>query len=129
MKAGYYLTFLVLVAMASNHSFARVAEQPSCPVEQAFYAPYKIIEVFLRAVNRGELVVFEQTLDESMLIPVRVEYVYELGSTNQRVKVYSELVQPLPVPARESIQFRGVSAILNAEGHIIEVEAHVWAGE
>lgn len=129
MKAGY-VTFLILVLISvGNHSVARIAEEPSCPVEQAFYAPYKIIEVFLRAVNRGELVVFEQTLDESMLVPVRVEYVYELGSTDQRVRVYSELTQPLPVPARESMQFRGVSAILNAEGHIIEVEAHVWAGE
>lgn len=126
MKVAFIACLGLLIIVLGNPGFARTAEQVPSPAESGFYAPYKIINVFLRAVNRGELIIFNQILDESMLIPLRVEYIYELDSKNQSVKVYSELMQPLPVPSGQTLIFHGVSAVLNAKGHIIEVEAHVW---
>ncbi|MDT8403578.1 hypothetical protein [Sulfuriflexus sp.] len=131
MKVAFIACLGFLIIMLGDAGFARTTEQVPRPAESGFYAPYKIINVFLRAVNRGELIIFDQILDESMLIPLRVEYIYELDSNNQSVKVYSELMQPLPlpVPSGQTLIFHGVSAVLNAKGHIIEVEAHVWPRE
>lgn len=127
MKVRYFALFaFVMVVTGSDYTFAHVLERPAGPVSQEFHEPHEVIEMYFKAVSRGELIVFDRKLDKSMLIPVRVEYVYELNSTIPRVKVYSELKQPMSVPAQEGCKVRGVSAIIDTEGRIIEIEAHVW---
>ena len=120
------LLIYALVITYSNFSFAHVLERPSGTVTSEFHEPHEVIEIYLKAVSRGELMVFGQQLTKSMLTPIRVEYVYELTNAIPRIKVYSELKTPLPVPAQADCKIRGVSAILNADGRIVETQAHIW---
>ena len=87
--------------------------------------PYFIFPVFLKAVSRGELVVFDRRIEESMLIPVRVEYVYELDSAVPTIKVYSKLKDPMSVPGHDNCKVKGISVTLDANGGIIKIESHV----
>ena len=89
--------------------------------------PHKIIEIFYEAVNRGELIVFEQKLDGSMITPIRVEYVYELNGDEPTVKIYSEFKKFISISLHEGIKIKlsGISTILDSSGHIIELRAHV----
>jgi hypothetical protein len=87
--------------------------------------PEHLIHRFLLAVDRGELEIFDQKLDRSMIVPVRVEYVYALASKSTRIKVYSELKTPLPVPGQGDCRILGVSTVME-EGMITEIESHVW---
>ena len=126
MKVRFFALFVfVIVSIGSNFAFAHVLERPPGPIKPEFKEPHKVIEIYLNAVSRGELTVLDQTLDKSMLIPIRVEYVYDLNSAIPRVKVYSELKQPIPIPVQDSLKLHGISASLDAYGHIIEIEAHI----
>ena len=99
--------------------------QSQSTVNQEDHKPHEIIEIFYNAVNRGELIVFEQKLDKDMITPFRVEYVYELNGTAPTVIIYSELKTSIPIRLHEGIKLRGISAILDNDGHIIEIRAHV----
>ena len=121
------LLAFVMVMAGSSYTFANVSEHLPGQLKPEFHAPHEVIEIYFKAVNRGELIVFDRKLEKSMLIPVRVEYVYELSSVIPLVKVYSKLKEPLSVPGQESCKLLGVSAILNDEGSIIETEAHIWS--
>lgn len=127
MRVSYFaiLAFVMVIA-GSNDTFAHVVELPLDRIKSQFHEPDEVVEMYFQAVGRGELVVFDRKLNRSMLIPVRVEYVYELNSAIPRVKVYSELKEAMPVPGQENCELRGVSAILDADGRIIETEAHIW---
>lgn len=88
-------------------------------------APDPLVERYLEAVDRGELKLFGLTLARSMIVPARIEYVYDLFSQTTRIKVYSNLKAPLPVPGQPDCQILGVSAVME-DGHITEIESHVW---
>lgn len=87
--------------------------------------PDYLVQRYLDAVDRGELKIFGQTLARSMIVPARVEYVYELSNRATRIKVYSNLKEPLPVPGQPDCRILGVSAVLE-DGIITEIESHVW---
>ncbi len=87
--------------------------------------PDSLVARYLQAVDRGELAVFGHTLDRSMIVPVRVEYVYDLSSRTMRIKVYSNLNEPLAVPGQGDCRILGVSAVME-DGSITEIESHVW---
>ena len=88
--------------------------------------PQGVVRAFLTAVDRGELRVFGRKLDRTMIVPVRVEYTYAVDSRVPVIRVYSNLRQPISAPNHKDCEVRGVSAVLNDEGGIIETEAHVW---
>jgi hypothetical protein len=73
-------------------------------------------------------VVFGRKLDRTMIVPIRVEYVYVLASRTTTVKVYAELREPIPVPGRRSCQAHGVDATL-VNGRITETESHIRMNE
>jgi hypothetical protein len=87
--------------------------------------PGSLVDRFLQAVDRGELTVFGRTIDRPMLVPIRVEYVYELADRAMRIKIYSNLNTPLPVPGQDDCRILGVSAVME-NGSITEIESHVW---
>ena len=87
--------------------------------------PDRVVRQYLQAVDRGEPAVFGPALDRTMIVPVRVEYVYALSSRTTRIQVYSNLKQPLTVPGQTGCQILGVNAVME-EGHITEIESHVW---
>ncbi|MCB1751647.1 MAG: hypothetical protein KDI74_07975 [Gammaproteobacteria bacterium] len=122
----FALSLFTVNAACDTTAFALAIEGP---LEQRphFRAPQAVVEMFLQAVDRGELVVFDRRISKSMLVPIRIEYVYELKYPVPKVKVYSELREPMPVPGQENCRLRGISATLDAGGSIIETEAHVWS--
>lgn len=128
VRISYFAILIFAMSVAcGTYTFAHVVKEPLDQIKSHFSEPHELIKIYLQAVDRGELVVFGQKLNKSMLVPVRVEYVYELKTATSRVKIYSELKEPMPVPEQESCELRGVSAILDVEGQIIETEAHIWS--
>ena len=127
MKPRYFsLLVFVIIMIGGKNAFTHILEQPTAPVKPEFSEPHEVIGTYLNAVNRGELIVLDRKIEKSMLIPIRVEYVYELDSAIPRIKVYSKLKKPIPVPGQENCNIKGVSAILDINGSIIETEAHIW---
>jgi len=88
--------------------------------------PQRVVDIFLEAVDRGDLVVMGRKLDRSMITPARVEYVYELDGRAPVIRIYAHLNQPLSVPDMADCSVKGISATLGSDGHIVETEAHVW---
>jgi hypothetical protein len=126
MKArSIALLSLVVTALYCAHGVPEASEG-SAVGEPKFLDPHAIVATYLKAVDRGELIVFDRRLDRSMVAPRRVEYVFEIDSRTPTVKVYADLLQPMAVPHDETCEVRAVSALLDASGKIVETEAHVW---
>jgi hypothetical protein len=127
MKTRYLARLFFAVAiLGSAPAAARVSEKPPGLVPAEFTEPRAVIGTYLKAVDRGELEVFDRKLDRSMIIPTRVEYVYDLESPTPQIKVHADIKQPMSVPDHGDCEIRGVTAILNRDGQIVETEAHVW---
>jgi len=121
------LTVLALVlAVLAVPIVAHGAEHPKGEARPGFGEPHHILGAYLAAVDRSELQVFDQTLDRSMIVPTRVEFVYDLESATTVIQVYSRLKKPIRVPNREECEVRGVSAEMSADGHIVDTAAHIW---
>lgn len=84
----------------------------------------QVIQVFRKAVERGELKLFEMSVAFSALKPQRVEYIYKIGVKEPTIKVYSLLSKPMPLPAMPDILIDGVTAILDKDGRILEAIVH-----
>ena len=84
----------------------------------------RVVRIFLEAVENGELIVFDMSIDKSYIKPERVEYIYTLTDRTPTVQVYSTITKPISLPTMPDVQIMGVSAILNSEGEIIETIAH-----
>ena len=122
----FAILIFALSVTCGTCAFAHVVEGQLDQIRPQFREPHEVVEIYLQAVDRGELVVFGRKLNKSMLVPVRDEYVYELKTVIPRVKVYSELKLPMPVPGQENCKLGGVSATLDAKGRIIDTQAHIW---
>lgn len=90
-------------------------------------APHDVVKVFLKAVDRGEVVVFGHTLKRASLIPLRVEYMYELADLSASVKIFATLIHPISVPELQSMKVFEISATLDPEGKVTEVSVFVKA--
>ena len=127
MKAGLCsLIIFIMFILGNAPGYGYVEEKQSARIKPEFHEPQAVVELYLKAVARGELVVFDKMLTGSLLVPVSVEYVYDLDNAIPEIKVYSKLKQPMPVPGQRGCELRAVSAIIDAAGHIVETEAHIW---
>lgn len=127
MKVGLWsLLALMAIYLGGPSAHGHITEIQGGSKERDVHEPKEIVEIYLKAVHRGELRVFDRVLDASMLIPSKVEYVYELDSLEPMLRVYSTLKQPMPVPGRQDCRVRAVSSTLDGDGHIVDTEAHVW---
>jgi hypothetical protein len=88
----------------------------------------QVIKVYLEAVGRGELMIFEKTVTRSMLKPERVEYVYTLDSRLPRVSVFSTLTVSLPFPDMPDLQVQGITGFLDWKGRITDSTVHCQPG-
>jgi hypothetical protein len=125
MKSVFALLLLCAAVPATALASVPVPRHLANPDTPRIEDPDALVERYLAAVDRGELQVFGQKIDRAMIVPVRVEYVYELSDRAMRIKVYSNLNQPLAVPGQPDCQILGVSAVM-ADGVITEIESHVW---
>jgi len=112
-------------ALCISQSFAGILEQPPSVRTLNLTDPHVAVEVFIQAVSRGELVVFNRKIEMSALVPLRVEYVYDLNNAKPTIKVYSKLKEPMSVPGHENCKVKGIDATLNANGEIVKIESHV----
>jgi hypothetical protein len=90
--------------------------------------PAQVIKVYLEAVGRGELRIFEKAVTRSMLKPERVEYVYTLDSRLPRVSVFSTLTVSLPFPDMPDLEVQGVTGFLDWKGRITDSTVHCQPG-
>ena len=51
---------------------------------------------------------------------------YELDKAIPGINVYSRLKQSMPVTGQPGCNLHAVSVILDADGYIIETDAHIW---
>jgi hypothetical protein len=125
MRPVFAMLLLVAAAPDAAQAVLPVLQQQSSPDMPRINDPSSLVQRYLQAVDRGELVVFGHVLDRSMIVPVRVEYIYELSSQTTRIRVYSNLTEPLPVPGQTDCRILGVSAVME-DGSITEIESHIW---
>ncbi|MDH5766530.1 MAG: hypothetical protein OEZ38_10990 [Gammaproteobacteria bacterium] len=124
---SFVLILFMVDVFSGDIVFAQTLKSPSNNPGYEFHEPGKVIDRYFKALDKESLTVLGHRLDKSMLVPVRVEYVYELNSTAPKIKVYSNIKQPVIVTGTTNCKLRGVSANLDNEGNIIETEAHVWS--
>jgi len=125
LKAALAVLLLLAGAPDVTQAAMDVPKHLISPVTPKIEDPDSLVHKYLQAVDRGELEIFGQKVDRSSLVPIRIEYVYELSSRTTQVKVYSNLKAPLPVPGRGDCQVMAVSTVME-DGHITEIESHVW---
>jgi hypothetical protein len=119
------LAVLLTSFFCSSFAAAHILERPPFTGQYRYTDPHEAVEVFSKAVSRGELVVFGHRIENSMLVPLRVEYVYELDSAVPTIKVYSRLKNPISVPGSDTCKVYSLGATLDANGTIVEIESHV----
>lgn len=83
-----------------------------------------VIRIFLESVGKGELVLFDRVIEQTAIQPERVEYVYSLDEQMPIVKVYAVMKDLMYLPTAPEIRVKGISAIINSQGRIVEVVAH-----
>ena len=125
-RCQLWLLLLMLLLAAGMPLPARTMAPASDDAISLPLEPQRAVEVFLAAVDRGELKIFGKALNRSDIVPVIVEHIFRVGNPVPVTRVYSRLRQPFAPPLPENFQVNAVSATLGADGHIIETEAHVW---
>jgi hypothetical protein len=84
----------------------------------------EVFGIFLKAVDLGQMQLFDKVLTREMLHPQKVEYIYTVEDLYPTVNVYSELLKPISLPAMPDVYIIGVSGIMDVSGNIIESIAH-----
>ena len=84
-----------------------------------------IVNLFLDAVKREGLLVFEQKITHDMIKPVQVAWVYETENDQITISIFSKLIKPLTIPHYEKFYIDGISVNVSEKGEVIEVKAHV----
>lgn len=118
------LALLFILAIGASYGLPHLLEAPT---KAGCVRPEEAVGRFLEAVDRGELTLFTAVLHRDDIVPTRVEFLYQLGSSLPTTIVHADLKQPMPVPAQPRLEIRAVSAELDFGGSIIETKAHVYA--
>jgi len=83
-----------------------------------------MLEVFLLAVERGELQAMDISFERKNLIPSQVEIVYSLRNNQSYIKVISLVEPPIQLPHVGKAYITKISATLNLSGKIIDTAVH-----
>ncbi len=119
------IVFLLLAAGFSLASVNTSSEYLKKPLPQPHNNYEQVVKMFLLAVDRGELVVFENTITRSMLEPQQVKYVYTLDNNEPIISIYSLLRQPIKIPGMPDCTAGGLEATLDMNGNIINSSVHI----
>jgi hypothetical protein len=117
IKCINYLASLDIQSDKSEYTSQTVVPYPKINVSEIF-------SIFFRAVDLGQLRLFDKTLTRDMLRPVKVEYIYTQADPYPTVNVFSELRNPIPLPAMPDAYIMGVSGVMDMNGNIVESIAH-----
>lgn len=140
MMHRYFVGSIALLALAQPAAATAVREdcdrinvgpRPERPaVPGAAIVPYpavdpqRVVQIFLQAVDRRELVVFEEPLTRADIDPQGVDYSFTLGQRLPRILVHSRLVAPFPLPGAPGVRATAVTGELTADGRILESTLH-----
>lgn len=120
------LLLTLAVTLSSNAASTLPPARAADPAVPPFQAPLSAVDRFLLAVDRGELLVFGQKVGRATIRPIRVEYVYHLGTPEAPlVRIIAVFIPPLGVPECTSCRVWSISAVLNADGRLSDIEAQV----
>jgi hypothetical protein len=95
------------------------------PSQPAIEDPDRLVDAFLKAVDRGELTIYGLTLTRERINPTQVEYVYDLLSRKTKLRIHATLKEPLRLPDQPGCRILCISAEME-DGRIVEIESHVW---
>lgn len=125
MRKTYYILLVLATAFLSSGYTVMPTYCLTDPAKPHIAGAESLVKGYLEAVDRGELISFDRKLGRSEIVPVRVEYIYQIGSGATEIKVYSELKEPMIVPGQPGAKVLGVRSVLEG-GKIVETESHVW---
>jgi hypothetical protein len=105
-------------------------ERSSCKQDVILSTPDSeaVVEAFLSAADRGELVVLGRTVTRSEITPLQMSIHYDLQSSEHFVEVYATLNTAVSLPGT-SEQITAISCFLSESGEILEVQLHIWEQE
>ncbi len=123
---GYTRCLLFLLAsLMCGSSVARTSVDPPVTLLPALVQVQDILDLFNAAVERGEVIVFDEALRADFITPRRVEVAFDLEHNRRQFKVYSELKRKLKVPGVQDCYYRHITSLLDDRGKIIETIAHI----
>lgn len=125
MRKAYFVLLVLATAFLNSGYTATSSFCLTDPNRPHIAGAQTIVNSYLDAADRGELSSFGRKLARSEIIPVRVEYIYQISSGAMEIYVYSELKEPMPVPGQPGSRVLGVRSALE-EGRIVETESHIW---
>lgn len=117
----------LLTLLALNPAFAAVSvpEYWIDPSQPAIEDPDRLVDAFLKAVDRGELTIYGRSLTREMINPTQVEYLYDLLSRKTSLRIHATLKEPLKLPDQPGCRILCISAEME-DGRIVEIESHLW---
>lgn len=125
MRKAYFIPLILAIGFLTSGYAAKGTYCPIDPNRPHIAGAETIVRDYLDAVDRGELRTFDRKLERDEIIPIRVEYNYQIATGTMEIKVYSNLKEPLVVPGQAGMVVRSVCSIVD-DGKIVETESHVW---
>ena len=95
------------------------------PVPQPENKFDEVVNIFLVAVDRGELIVFDNTISRDILDPVQVKYIYSFNDDEPSISIYSLLKYPLKIPGVDDCTAGAIEVLLDIDGTIIDSSIHI----
>jgi len=95
------------------------------PVPQPENKFDEVVDIFLVAVDRGELIVFDNTISRDILDPVQVKYIYSFNDDEPSISIYSLLKYPLKIPGVDDCTAGAIEVLLDIDGTIIDSSIHI----
>jgi hypothetical protein len=125
LKMKSLIVLLTLLALNPCFAAVNVPDHWIDPSRPVIEDPDRLVDAFLKAVDRGELTIFGRTLEREMINPIQVEYVYDLLSRKTKLRIHATLKEALTLPDHPGCRILCISAEME-DGRIVEIESHLW---
>lgn len=125
MRRHYFIPLVLAISFLSSGYAGKPEFCLTDPARPHIAGAETIVNDYLEAVDRGELQSFGHKMERTEIVPVKVEYIYQIASGTMEIRVTSNLKEPLAVPGQAGVVVRSVCSVM-ADGRIVETESHVW---
>lgn len=126
VKAFSHGLFAITLVLAAMSVFAETDDRHDIAGQHKKIELQLILNLFLKAVDGGELSLFDQVLSKDMIEPAQIAQVYDLDNDTISITIFCRLKETLKVPHYdEAFYVDGLTAYINPEGVIYQITAHV----
>ena len=125
MRKPYFIPLILAVSFLISGYTGKPIYCITDPTRPHVAGAETAVDAYLKAVDRGELKVFDKKIDRSRINPARVEYFYEIASGTTEIRAHTNLKDYMAVPNQPGAKVRSVSSVIE-DGKIVETESHVW---